>query len=73
MITVETTETDVRVIIPKNTLSPEQLTAFVDWLRFEEIAQGSQLNEEQADRLAEEIKADWWAANKKKLISPSEG
>jgi hypothetical protein len=71
MITVETTDTDVRVLIPpKNILSPEQLTAFLDWLRLEEIAQRSRLEEEQADSLAEKIKADWWAANKISLFRP---
>jgi hypothetical protein len=72
MITVENTNTDVRVTIPKNAVPPEQLDAFLDWLRLEEIAQRSRLTEADADRLAEEIKADWWAANKEKFIPPSE-
>jgi hypothetical protein len=32
-------------------------------LRLEEIAQRSRLTEKEADPLAEETKADWWAAN----------
>ena len=58
MITVEKTPTDVRVTIPKDAVPPERLDAFLDWLRLEEITQRSRLPEEQADRLAEEIKAD---------------
>jgi len=72
MITVEKTNTDVRVTIPKDAVPPKQLNAFLDWLRLEEIAQRSRLTEKEADRLAEETKADWWAANKEKFIPPPE-
>ena len=72
MITVEKTNTDVRVTIPNNAVPPKQLNAFLDWLRLEEIAQRSGLSEEEADRIADEIKSEWWAANKNKFIPPSE-
>ena len=72
MITVEKTNTDVRVTIPKDAVPPEQLNAFLDWLRLEEIAQRSRLTEADADRLPEEIKADWWAANKDRFIPLNE-
>lgn len=72
MITVERTETDVRVTIPKNAVPPKQLNAFLDWLRLEEIAQRSGLSEEDADRIADEIKAEWWTANKDRFIPPHE-
>ena len=69
MITLETTATDVRVTIPKDAVPPKRLNAFLDWLRLEEIAQRSGLTEEEADRIAEGIKAEWWAANKEKFFS----
>lgn len=72
MITVENTDTDVRVTIPRNAVPPKQLNAFLDWLRLEEIAQRSGLTEDEADRIAEGIKAEWWTDNKNKLIPPSE-
>ncbi len=72
MITVETTNTDVRVTIPKDAVPPRQLNAFVDWLRLEEIAQRSRLTEKEADHLAEEAKANWWTANKEKFIPSTE-
>lgn len=72
MIVVEKTETDVRVTIPKNAVPPKQLNAFLDWLRLEEIAHRSGLTQEEADRIAEEVKAEWWAANKQKFIPPQE-
>jgi len=36
--------------------------------RLEEIAQRSQLTEADADRLADELKAEWWTANKGRFI-----
>lgn len=71
MITVESTGTDLRVLIPKDAVPPEQFNAFVDRLRLEEVAQRSRLTETDADRLAEEAKADWWTINKEKFIPPS--
>lgn len=72
MITVENTETDVRVTIPKNAVPPKRLNKFLDWLQLEEIAQRSQLTEAEADRVANQIKADWWAANKDRFIPPDQ-
>jgi hypothetical protein len=65
---VEKTGTGVRVTIPKGAVPPKQINAFLDWLRLEEIAQRSGLSEEEADRIAEGIKVEWWAANKEKFI-----
>jgi hypothetical protein len=72
MITVEQTGNDLRVTIPKGTVPPNRLNAFLDSLRLEEIAQRSRLTEEEAARIADEIKAEWWAANKDRFIPPKE-
>jgi hypothetical protein len=72
MITVENTGTDVRVTIPKDAVPARRLNAFLDWLRLEEVAQRSRLTEADADRMAEQIKAEWWSANKSRFIPPSE-
>ena len=68
MITVETTDADLRVTIPRDAVPAKRLNALLDWLRFEEIAQRSKLTEADADKLAEELKAGWWAANKSRFI-----
>jgi hypothetical protein len=68
MITVEKTGTDVRVTIPKDAVPAKRLNAFLDWLRLEEIVQCETLTEEEADRIANKIKSDWWAGNKDKFI-----
>ena len=45
--------------------------SFLDWLRLEAIARRSDLTEEAAGQLAEEIKQGWWAANKDRFIKPA--
>lgn len=68
MITVEATDAGVRVTIPRDEVPPGRLNAFLDWLRLEAITGRSRLTEADADRLAEDTKADWWAANKSRFI-----
>lgn len=72
MITVENTKTEVRVTISKDAVPAKRLNALLDWLRLEEIVQRSCLTEADADRIADEIKADWWANNKARFIPADE-
>jgi hypothetical protein len=72
MITVETTDGAVRVTVPKDEVPPERLNAFLEWLRFESLARRSRLTEEEANRFAEEVKADWWGRNKARFIPPAQ-
>ena len=71
MITIETTDSGVRVTIPKDDVPADRLNSFLDWLRLEASVRRSALTEVEADRLAEELKADWWAANKNRFIKPA--
>lgn len=68
MITVETTETGVRVTIPKDEVPADRLNSFLDWLRLEAVARRSDLTEAEANRIAEDLKAEWWSANKHRFI-----
>jgi hypothetical protein len=62
----------LRVTIPTDEVPPQRLNAFLDWLRLEAIAARSRLTDADADQLAEEAKADWWAANKGRFIPPGQ-
>ena len=73
MITVETTGAELRVTIPKEDVPPERVNSWLDWLRLEAIARRGALTEQEADRLAEAAKADWWASHKDQFIKPAEG
>jgi hypothetical protein len=49
----------------------DRLNSFLDWLRLEAIVRRSDLTEEAASKLADEIKQGWWAANKDRFIKPT--
>jgi len=72
MITVETTDSTVRVTIPKSEVPADRLNWFVESLRLEAIARKSHLTEEEASHLADEIKEGWWAANRHRFAKPAE-
>ncbi len=72
MITVEKTTTELRVTIPNDAVPPKRLNALLDWLRLEELVQRSRLTDADADRIANEVKAGWWAANKDRFIPVNE-
>jgi hypothetical protein len=71
MITVESTDTSIRVTIPKDEVPADRLNSFLDWLRLETVVRRSGLTEEEAERMAEEAKAGWWAANKDRIVKPA--
>ena len=71
MITVESANGTTHVTFPHDEVPMDRLNAMIDWLRLEAIARKSQLTAADADRLAEESKASWWAANQDRFIPPT--
>ena len=67
MIAVEANENEIRVKIPTDGMSPEAVRAFVDWLRIEAVARQSQLTDQGAWKLSEDVKSDWWSKNKSRF------
>ena len=72
MITVETTAESTRLTIPKDDVPPDRLRPLVDWLRLEAVTRRSKLTDTEADRLAEEMKTDWWAMNRDRFTKPGQ-
>jgi hypothetical protein len=72
MITVEKTVQQIHITISKDAMPEEELNAFIDSLRLEEIAQRSRLSEQDADRIADDLKAQWWSQNIQRFIPPNE-
>ena len=70
MITVDSTHKEIHVTIPRGVVDESSLDAMLRWLEFDAIARTSQMTEAQADALAGEIKADWWAQNRNRFIPP---
>lgn len=63
MITVEATDTETRVIIPRGELDPAQIEAILCPFQFTSLVSGSQMSKAEAMKLADESEADWWAKN----------
>ncbi len=67
MIAVKAEPGRLQVTIPTEGLTQEEVNRFVSWLRVESIVRRSRLTPETAWQLSEDIKADWWKANEKRL------
>ena len=67
MIDVKADKNVVRLTLPTDGMSVDQVSDFVNWLRVESIARRSKLTEQAAWQLSEEIKADWWEKNKQRF------
>lgn len=68
MITIESTEREVRVSIPRDEVDPVRLEHLLRPLRLEAAVAGSRMTDEEADRMAEEMKAQWWAENQHRFL-----
>ena len=72
MISVESTADTIHLHIPRAEVSPERLAQILRGLRLETAVAGSRMTDAQADAMAEEMKADWWARNRHRFIPDSD-
>ena len=70
MFTVEATDEAIHIRIPRGEVSEERLTQILSGLRLEAAVSASQMTDEQAEAMAEEMKADWWERNKARFLPP---
>lgn len=70
MISVESTAETIHLHIPRSEVSDERLAQLLRGLRLEAAVAGSAMSDAEADAMAEEMKADWWARNKHRFIPP---
>ena len=68
MIAIKAEKDHVEISIPTDGMTPEEVNEFVSWLRVESIVRRSKLTEEAMWNFAEEIKSNWWQANKHRFI-----
>jgi len=68
MIDIKYKDDDAILTFPKKIVSSKSVQDFIERLKLETIAQKSQLTEEQAWELSEEIKQTWWDENKQRFI-----
>ena len=70
MISVESTADTIHLHIPRADVSDARLAQILRELRLETAIGGSRLTDAEADAMAEEMKADWWAHNEHRFIPP---
>ena len=69
MVAVEADKHEIRVSIPTAGMTPEDVSAFVSWLRLESVVRRSKLTPATAWQLSEDLKSDWWQANEHRFGS----
>jgi hypothetical protein len=72
MIDVRAEADRLQVTIPTAGLTPAEVSEFIAWLRVESVVRRSRLTPGAANRLAEDVKADWWQANERRIL-PEDG
>jgi hypothetical protein len=66
-ISLETTENKVLITVDKNSINPDFVIRLVEQLRMEYLAQKVNFNED-IEKVAENIKSEWWNNNKSRLL-----
>jgi len=68
MITIESTEKEIRVSIPRDEVDPVRLERLLRPFRLEAAVSGGTMTDEEADQMAEEMKANWWEDNRHRFL-----
>lgn len=55
--------------IPKVLISDKEIQKILDLLRFYSLVENSEMTEQKAVRLSDEIKEQWWAENKDRIMA----
>jgi hypothetical protein len=71
MISVESTDDALLVRIPYGEISEQRVMEMLRDFQVERIFATSKMTEEEADAMAEEMKADWWERNKERFLPKS--
>lgn len=68
MLKVQTTQKTITLSFDKNFLPPDVLSNLIENLQMKELVAKSQLTEQQAFILSEELKDNWWKNNRDKIL-----
>lgn len=71
MSSVESTAETIHLHIPRAEVSDVRLAQLLRGLRLEAAVAGSRMSDAEADAMAEEMKADWWARNQHRYLPPT--
>ena len=73
MITVDSTEKEIHVTIPRGEMNPAQIEAILRPFRFTSLVAGSAMSQGDVMRLAEESKTGWWEKNAHRFTPSQQG
>ncbi len=68
MFNYQTTNTTVNLSFSKEFLSSSEVVKLIEILRIKELLSKSQMTEEQALQLDEELKEEWWQKNQARFL-----
>lgn len=69
MLNVQVTGENINIMFNRNLISSEDLNEFLDKLRLKYLVSKSQMTEEEARKLAKELKSNWWKKNRDRFLS----
>ena len=69
--TLQTLQADGRIIFsfPQDALPRAEQASFIAFIKAEWTARQSQFSQQDADTLAEEVDATWWANNRQRILA----
>ncbi len=68
MITIESTQSEIRVSIPRAEVDPVRLEQLLRPLRLEAAVSDSRMTDDKAEQMAEEMKEWWWKENQHRFL-----
>ena len=68
MLNYQTTENTVSLTFSKAFLSSPEIVRLIETLRIKELLSKSQLNTDEVIKLDDELKENWWQANKQRFL-----
>lgn len=55
--------------IPKILISEKEIQKILELMRFYDLVENSEMTEQKAWELSEEVKGEWWAKNKDRILA----
>ena len=64
---IERTNTEVIIRLPSS-VKTEDLQDFLNYARYRELTSRFKVSQKEVDKLADEVKKNWWTKNRKRFI-----
>jgi hypothetical protein len=68
MLDIQVKDDNVNIVFSRNLISDNDLMELIERIKVKHLISQSQLTEEDAIKLDEELKANWWKNNREKFL-----